>query len=566
MNIELLLAHAGEEEARSRRGLVAESLRSAPRPEPVEEPDALWDATGDPNDLSRQRWGLVAPRGPRGDRLLALVEPLRRWRQEAQGGAPVIVYRVQSAMDGPYAMRWKKEVFRHERTSERDRPRYLLLLGDLHEVPLELQQALSTDAFVGRLAFASDDGYAAYADKVLRWEGAASRETRARMLFYTSRDRTSATELGHRALVTPCVTACRERQEEDGFPPADILELGSSGAVPVEHLLDHATRPGPGVLFTLSHGRGRPCGGWARPEERLAHQGELQLPDGRFLPAEVLASRPFLPGGIWFSFACFSAGTPARSSYAHWLRRLPEQDPNARRGLEALPRAGELPFVAALPRAALANPDGPLAVMGHVDLAWSLSFSDRGRGTPSHFIELLGELARGSRAGVALHTLMRVLNETSSELTALYNQEELERAHGGTCTVDSAARARLWMLRQDLANYILLGDPAVRLPLAPAREPVREVAPPPDGRVAMRMLLGPRFTGAAPAPCPPAPRAVEEQEEEREAAILALLTGQRVPEDIADEHGVTLDELRRWEALYRAAGRKALAKDAARRG
>ncbi|MBZ4414971.1 hypothetical protein [Myxococcus sp. RHSTA-1-4] len=553
MTVELLLAHAVEVGAVPRRGLPLESFRSAPRPEPVEEPDALWDATGDPNDLGRQRWGLVAPRGPRGDRLLALVEPLRRWRQEGQGGAPVIVHRVPSVMDGPYAMRWKKEVFRHEGTSEKDRPRYLLLLGDLHEVPLELQQSLSTDAFVGRLAFASDAGYEAYAEKVLRWERAAASQTRARMLFYTARDGSAATELGHRALITPSVTACRERQEEAGFPPADILELGASGAVPIEHLLDHATRPGPGVLFTLSHGRGRPPGGWERPEARREHQGELKLPDGRFLPAAALASRPFLPGGIWFSFACFGAGTPARSSYAHWLRKLPESDPNARRGLEAAPQAGEPPFIAALPQAALANPEGPLAVMGHVDLAWSHSFSDRGRGTPSRFIELLKELARGSRAGVALHSLIQVLNETSSELTSLYNQEELERAHGSPSSIDGVERARLWMLRQDLANYILLGDPAVRLPLASARES----APATDGRVAMRALLGPRFGGAPP--CAPAPRAMA-PEEGMEAAILALLTGQRVPEDLAAEHGVALDELRRWEELYRAAGREALAR------
>jgi hypothetical protein len=559
MTLELLLAPTDADGPTPRRGLGLEALRRAPRPEPVEQPDALWDATGDPNDLGRQRWGLVAPGGPRGDQLLALVEPLRRWRQAGQGGAPVIIHRVPSSMDGPHAMRWKKEVFRSERTSERDRPRYLLLLGDLHEVPLELQQALATDAFVGRLAFASDAGYAAYVQKVLRWEDAGARETRARMLFYTSRDGTSATELGLRALITPSVAACRERQEEDGFPPADILELGSGGAVPFESLLDHATRPGPGVLFTLSHGRGRPPGGWARPEARLEHQGELKLPDGRFLPAAALATRPFLPGGIWFSFACFSAGTPARSSYAPWLRALPASDPNARRGLEALPQQGEPPFIAALPQAALANPDGPLAVMGHVDLAWSLSFSDRGRGTPSRFIELLKTLAGGSRAGVALHTLMQVLNETSSELTSLYHQEALEHAHGGPSSIDGVERARLWMLRQDLANYILLGDPATRLPLAPAREATRPAAPPPEGRVAMRTLLGPGF-GRAPE------RRDAKPEVEPEAAIIALLTGQRTPEEIAADHGISPGELRRWEALYRAAGREALARYRAGRG
>ncbi|HYO54794.1 hypothetical protein [Archangium sp.] len=552
MTIELLLAHADKHPVVLHQGLPVETLRSAPRPESVELPDNLWDATRDPNDLPAQRWGLVAPKGERGDRLLALVEPLRRLRQEAQGGAPVKIYRVPSEMSGTYAAGWKKEIFRDEKTSEKDRPRYLLLLGDLHEVPLELQQVLSTDAFVGRLAFASDAGYEAYVDKVLRWEGAAARETRSRVLFYTSRDRTSATELGHQALIAPSVAACRERQQVDDFPAADILELGGEGAVPLEKLLAHAAEPGPGVLFTLSHGRGRPAGGWARPEERLERQGELRLPDGRFLSAAELASRPFLPGGVWFSFACFSAGTPSRSSYTHWLQQLPISDPNAHRGLDALPKQGERPFIAALPQAALANPNGPLAVMGHVDLAWSCSFSDRGRGTPSRFIELLKALARGSRAGVALSTLLQFLNETSSELATLYNMEQMERTYGRPSSVDPVARAWLWMQRQDLANYILLGDPAVRLPLASAQVETRAPDSHRDEQEAMRRLLGPHFVEPTRSASGPSPA-------EAEKAILARLTRQGHPEDIAWRQGTPLDELLRWEKLYRDAGREALA-------
>jgi hypothetical protein len=541
MTVELLLAH--EAASVPGNGLPLELLRRAPPPPLLDEPDALWDSTGDPNDVCRQRWGLVAPNGERGDRLLSLVEPLWRWREVGQG-APVKVYRVRPVMDSAYARGWKREVYRSERTSERDRPRYLLLLGDLHELSLELQIELSTDAFVGRLAFTTDADYTAYVDKVLRCEGAAARQSRARLLFYTSRDGTSATELGHEVLVTPSIAACRERQEDADFPRADIHAVEGS----LESLLAHASDTGPGVLFTLSHGRGRPPGGWAGPGAQRAHQGELLLPDGRFLDAGALASRPFVPGGIWFSFACFSAGTPARSSYAHWLRKLPPSDPNARRGLEALPKDGEVPFIAALPRAALANPDGPLAVMGHVDLAWSHSFSDRGRGTPSRFIELLKELARGSRAGVALHTLMQVLNETSSELASLYNQEEQQRAHGLPCAIDPVERARLWMLRQDLANYILLGDPAVRLPVAPTRASAWEAPPP--ARLAMS-VLGAQF--GAPPPEPPSltPEALE-------AAILAALTRQRPLKALAAEHGVPTDVLRRWTERYRAAGLEAL--------
>jgi hypothetical protein len=553
MTMQLLLAHAEERPAVPRPGMPVDTLRSAPKPGNVELPKKLWDATRDPNELTAQRWGLVAPNGSRGDRLLAIIEPLRQLRQQGQGGAPVKIYRVPSVMTGPFAAKWKQEVFRDEKTSEQNRPRYLLLLGDLHEVPLELQQALSTDAFVGRLAFRTDAGYEAYVEKVLKWEGAAARETKPRVIFYTSRDRTDATEVGHQALVTPSVRACRERQEVNDFPKADILEFGGEGAVPIDTLLTQAAHPEPGVLFTLSHGRGPPAGGWAKPEDRPKHQGELRLPDGEFLPAEELASRPFLPGGVWFSFACFSAGTPSHSSYTHWLRQLPPSDSNARKALEALPPLGEQPFIAALPQAALANPNGPLAVMGHVDLAWTCSFKHKGRSTPSRYIELLKALAGGSRAGVALSTLLQFLNEASSELATSYNMEELERTYGKRSSIDLVDRAWLWMQRQDLANYILLGDPAVRLPLASAQKqppaPERRV----DAQDRMKHLLGPQFKEPGPGPRGPSPMQAEK-------AILELLTGQGQPEQIAARHELSPGELLRWEKLYRDAGREALAR------
>src|SRR5690242_11938286 len=129
MILDLLLAPADEAGGEPHAGLRLDSLQHAPQPEALDEPDALWDATGDPNDLCRQRWGLVAPSGARGEQLLGLVEPLRRWRQEQQG-ADVRVYRVKPVMDAAYARRWKREVYRDERTSELNRPRYLLLLGD----------------------------------------------------------------------------------------------------------------------------------------------------------------------------------------------------------------------------------------------------------------------------------------------------------------------------------------------------------------------------------------------------------------------------------------------------
>ncbi len=465
MTLELLLAHADDARPVLRHGLTLDALRGAPRPVPLPALGKLWSETADRNLLPKQRWGLVAPEGQEGDCLLKLIEPLRCKRQEDQGGHSVLEFRVPPRLDGQSALRWKKRIFREQVVSEEDRPRYLLLLGDLEQVSHEAQQILSSEAYVGRLAFSSHEGYTAYVNKVLRWEARAG-EARPRLLFYTARDGSEATSLGHRLLVEPGIDACRQQLRKGGLSNAEVHEIDDEEGRPGELLLASAAEPRPSVLFSMSHGQGRPIRGWGSPAQQREHQGTLLLPDGRRLIGADVASRPFLPGGFWFCFACFSAGTPARSNYEPWLRQLSETDESARQAFASLPHREERPFIAALPQAVLANPNGPLAVVGHVDLAWSYSFSDQGRGTPERFVGILKSLTEGSRAGPALSHLLRYLNEANNSLVTLHAQEEAARAAGGSSVVNPHALAELWMRRQDLAGYMLLGDPAVRLPLA----------------------------------------------------------------------------------------------------
>ncbi|MBN1205376.1 MAG: hypothetical protein JXB05_10675 [Myxococcaceae bacterium] len=556
MDFELLLTHADDRRPVLEEALPLDAASHLPRPQERPSGKDLIDPGVDPNSLPEQRWGVVIPEGPLGDRLLALIEPLRRLREEEQG-APARVYRVPPDMDGMQAARWKDTVLRNEAELETEQPAYLLLLGDFEHVSLELQQVLGSDGFAGRLAFPSEAGYEAYVDKVLRWSRSPSAAQRARALLFTAHDGTPATTVGYRALMAPSLESLRKLQELGSLCAESLAELGEPADWSMQKLLSQVASPQPSVLFTMSHGLGAPRRGWSSVDEQRARQGAMSLGAEGTLEASALASTPFLPGGLWFFLACFGAGTPTRSAFYPWLARLREagQYPGRlERLLASLPREGERPFVAALPQAVLANPQGPLAVVGHVDLAWTYSFQDLGRAArnrPSRFLGLLRTLVEGRRAGVGLSALLRFFNEANTELTTLYDHEESARLAGRDNPVDSTERAHLWMLRQDLAGYILLGDPAVRLPLAQA-EATASLAPRelPSLRVmpalpmAQALALG---AGALPST------------EDMAEAVLLMLSGEESERAIASSVGVPLAELRRWRRIYTEAGLKALA-------
>ncbi|HEX8537924.1 MAG TPA: helix-turn-helix domain-containing protein, partial [Cystobacter sp.] len=442
-------------------------------------------------------------------------------------------------------------VLQDEAVAEAERPRYLLMLGDLDQLSLEMQQVLGGDGFIGRLAFSQDAHYEAYVEKVLRWERTPS-PSQARALFYTVHDGTRATSVGYQGLITPSLASCRERQELGDFPAREILELGAGADGSVDRLLEQAASREPSVLFSLSHGLGAPRQGWKSVDAQHRLQGAMSLGAGQTLDASVLASQPFLPGGLWFYLACFGAGTPSRSAFHPWLSRL--RDVGQFTGpldrlLASLPREGERPFVAALPKAVLANPHGPLAVVGHMDLAWSYSFQDPGttaKSRPSRFQGLLRSLVSGRRAGVGLNALARFFTDANTELTTLYESQEEAQLAGRPNPVDLTQRAHLWMLRQDLAGYVLLGDPAVQLPVSTVK--ARKEARPASAQELAASLFGMAVT--APSPLPSAEKMAE--------AVLALLTGAESQRAIAERMGVSLKQLRHWEQVYKAAGQAAM--------
>lgn len=559
--LDLLMVHADD-----RRPVLPQGLqddRTIAKDKPATR-GYLGDDGADPNDLERQRWAVIVPEGAEGTRLLSLIEPLVKARAAAQGGKEVKIYTTPAKMDSVQAMAWKKQCFDTGKDTTQDLPRYQLILGDLDKVPLAVQQVQSIDNYVGRLAFTDDQGYQAYVDKLLRWEKQPSVTPQVRSLLFTVHDQTMATEAGYRSLITPGLAVARKRKESNEFNAREIVELGNPAVPNPDELLREVQKLDPALLFTLSHGLGAPHGGWQSVEEQRKLQGAMSFGRAGVISADQVGQQPFLPGGIWFMLACYGAGTPETSAYQKWLvdlARVGQFGGQPESVLAGLPKPGDRPFIAALPQAVLRNAQGPLAFMGHVDLAWTYSFIERDSGKadpkPGRFMDILRYLLAGARVGVAFRSLARYAGQVDTDLSLLYGSDDGGRPEDPEVT---AKRSHLWMLRQDLAGYILLGDPAARLPRpAPPVSSLPLVSIPAPAAASGSTLAPGLAPGTIPltkdaAPDLPLLLPIEKLEE----AFGLLLSKGRPLKDIALDFQLSHTELQRLFDLYRQCGRRGL--------
>jgi hypothetical protein len=345
-----------------------------------------------------------------------------------------------------------------EEITFRDRPYYWLLVGGPVELPFDLQWMLDAGKATGRIEFASDDDYAAYADRVVRAEETLPASAGPPPVFVWSPQHDKMTRLSNWYMCDPLVKqlqheglAVTYREETDAT--ADAFWTAASG-----------WSPRGGLVYTASHGAAVAT---SHPDQ-AALQGCLQDGDGQYITgADVGRVAAAFPNSVVFNFACYSGGTPSSSDFHHWVpqyrldRYIPDQA-----------------FVSALHRHLLAHPRGPLVAIGHVEPAWAYGFTnphdahdvvrdptldaewgdrmrpyrtfvDRitGGGTVGYAMEMFGDLydALGNQIADGIDRLLRH-SATGRDLA-----RELRRM------------AIRWISRNDYQNYVVFGDPAVRI-------------------------------------------------------------------------------------------------------
>jgi hypothetical protein len=410
-----------------------------------------------PNDLAEAGWGVIfAFADPHVDKVRDALRPLLEHRKAQANKIKERYY--EFVREKAYRPDESKPNFlgRHKVGSgpaDPDKvPYYLLIVGDPALIPFRFQYQLDVQYAVGRIHFETLEEYAQYAASVVAAETSQVAKSKTATFFGVHNVDDPATTTSSSDLIKPLAEWLTNNPSAKGWKVNTVFEAEANKARLGKLLGGDET---PALLFTASHGIGFNNG----DPRQLPHQGALvcadwpgpqkwkeAIPPTFYFSADDVSTKAKLKGLIAFHFACYGAGTPQMDDFAHQAF----QQPSA---------IAPHPFVAKLPRRLLGHPNGgALAVIGHVERAWTYSFFSPGAGPQlAVFQSILKCLLDGFTVGAALEFFNERYAEIASDLNV-----ELEDIKFGK-PADDLSVASLWTATNDARSYVIIGDPAVRL-------------------------------------------------------------------------------------------------------
>ncbi len=332
-------------------------------------------------------------------------------------------------------------------------PYYLLIVGSPEEIPYQFQSQLDVQYAVGRIHFDTLQEYASYASSVAAAESGSLKLPCQASFFGVANPSDKATALSSKYLI--------EAVYDKFKPELSNWKLNT-------YLREQATKDQlqrllggdqtPALLFSGSHGMSFSMDSL----RQIPHQGALlcqdwpgagnwngEIPQDFYFAGDDLKADGSLLGLIAFFFACYGAGTPLNDEFS-------------KQAFKTRTAIAPHPFMAQLPAKMLSHPrGGALAVVGHIERAWTYSFSWPKVGAQTAvFEDTLKRLFDGHPVGSALEYFNQRYAELSTVLTDELEEIEFNKQF------DPYELAGMWTANNDARGYALIGDPAVRLPVA----------------------------------------------------------------------------------------------------
>ncbi len=405
----------------------------------------------DPNDLSQTGWGVIFARGEHP----AVKQHLRRLLDYRKGQAGELYKELTyNPPESARGFLWYRHGISPGVLDPKMMPYYLLIVGEPTTIPFDFQYQLSINHAVGRVYFEALEDYARYADSVVDAEKNGVNLPHRATFFSVKNPGDETTALMSTHLVAPLVERLGSHHAGWGL---DVWREEKAKKEALRRLLGGEDTPG--LLLVACHGlKVSPghddqekyqgallCQEWPGPREKNPEKSQ-------FFHAGDVDKNACLHGQITFLFACYGAGTPVEDNFPHEKKGGTVDD--AKPGAIA-----SQPFIGRLPQTLLRR--GALAVIGHIDRGWTLSFSWTPQGEHTDAVRSLEDslriLFKGRRLGNAMRPLYRRFTAIAAQLAA-----PLEYARKGKIP-PAELLAFLWTAHNDARNLVILGDPAVKL-------------------------------------------------------------------------------------------------------